>query len=370
MARAVVPGARHWPLAALVVASALWGGAIAGTKYALRGFDPVTLLSVELVAATAALWAVLVIRGYRPPPSWPVALLLGLLEPALAYLGDTFGLSLTSASDGAIISGLESALVVILAALILGEAISRAAAVAIALGLGGLLVMTSGGGHSTAAGDLCVAGGVLSASLYSVVAKRFASDGDGDALSLTTWQFTAATAVALAVATARWTASPGHLPSAVAPRYWLAAAAVGVGGFGLSFLLYNTVISAVDVGWAAIVLNLIPVFGLASSVIFLREDPARTSVIGACLIGGSVACFTVCDSRAAQTSQLTADTPAAQPDGVPNLDAPNPPAAGAEAAARSRYDSSAGPGGETASGLGAGFGLRGSRAPASPPRPR
>ena len=206
MARAVLPGARHWPLPALVVASALWGGAVAGTKYALRAFDPVTLLSVELVAATAALWAVLVIRGYRPPPSWPVAMLLGLLELALAYLGDTFGLSLTSAADGAIISGLESALVVILAALVLGEAISRAAAIAIALGLGGLVVMTSGGGHSTAAGDLCVAGGVLAASFYSVVAKRFA--GDGDALSLTTWQFTAATAVALAVATARWAACP------------------------------------------------------------------------------------------------------------------------------------------------------------------
>ena len=327
MARAVLPGARHWPLPALVAASALWGGAVAGTKYALRAFDPVTLLSVELVAATAALWAVLVIRGYRPPPSWPVAMLLGLLEPALAYLGDTFGLSLTSAADGAIISGLESALVVILAALVLGEAISRAAAIAIALSLGGLVVMTSGGGHSTAAGDLCVAGGVLAASLYSVAAKRFA--GDGDALSLTTWQFTAATAVALAVATARWAAGPGDLPAAVAPRYWLAAAAVGTGGFGLSFLIYNTVISAVDAGWAAIVLNLIPAFGLASSVIFLREDPARTSVIGACLIGGSVACFAVCDSRDSHTSQPAADGPAAQLDGAHSHDAQNlPPAAG------------------------------------------
>ena len=108
-----------------------------------------------MVAATAALWAVLVIRGYRPPPSWPVAMLLGLLEPALAYLGDTFGLSLTSAADGAIISGLESALVVILAALVLGEAMARAAAIAIALSLGGLVVMTSGGGHSTAARATC-----------------------------------------------------------------------------------------------------------------------------------------------------------------------------------------------------------------------
>jgi drug/metabolite transporter (DMT)-like permease len=99
-----VPAARHWPLAALLLASVLWGGAITGTKYALRAFDPVTLLSVELVAATAALWAVLLIRGYRPPPSWPAAVLLGLLEPALAYLGETFGLSMTSATDGAIIS--------------------------------------------------------------------------------------------------------------------------------------------------------------------------------------------------------------------------------------------------------------------------
>ncbi len=305
MARALVPGARHWPLAALVLASALWGGAVAGTKYALRAFDPVTLLSVELVAATAALWAVLLIRGYRPPPSWPIAVLLGLLEPALAYLADTFGLSLTSAADGAIISGLESALVVILAALVLGEAISRAAALAIALGLGGLVVLTSGGGHRTAAGDLCIAGGMLSAALYSVVAKRFA--GDRDALSLTTWQFTAATAMALAVATARWVASPDRLPAAVAPRYWLAASAVGVAGFGLSFLIYNKVISAVDVGWAAIVLNLIPAFGLLSSVIFLREDPTRTGTIGACLIGGSVIYFTISGSRDSETDLPPAD---------------------------------------------------------------
>jgi O-acetylserine/cysteine efflux transporter len=305
-ARVVVPGARHGPLAALVLASALWGGAIAGTKYALRAFDPVTLLSVELVAATAALWAVLLIRGYRPPPSWPVAVLLGLLEPALAYLGDTFGLSLTSAADGAIISGLESAVVVILAAFVLGEALSRAAAVAIALGLGGLVVLTSGGGRSSAAGDLCIAGGVVSASLYSVVAKRFADDRD--ALSLTTWQFTAATAVALAVAAIRWVASPGRLPVSVAPRYWLAAAAVGVAGFGLSFLIYNKVISAVDVGWAAIVLNLIPAFGLLGSVIFLGEDPTRAGTIGACLIGGSVIYFTISDRRGAQTGPSPAES--------------------------------------------------------------
>ena len=247
--RTMVPGARHWPLAALLLASVLWGGAIAGTKYALRAFDPVSLLSVEPAASTAVLWAVLLIRGYRPPPSWPAAVLLGLLEPAL---------------------------VVILAALVLGEAISRAGIVAVVACLAGLVVLTGGGGRSTAVGDLCIVGGVLSASLYSVLAKRFADDSD--ALSLTTWQFTAATAVALAVATARWAGHPDRLPIAVAPRYWLAASALGVGGFALSFLIYNKVISAVNVGWAAIVLNLIPAFGLLSSMVFLGEESTHRSV--------------------------------------------------------------------------------------------
>ena len=135
-----VPGARHWPLAALLLASVLWGGAITGTKYALRAFDPVTLLSVELAAATAALWAVLLIRGYRPPRSWLAAVLLGLLEPALAYLGETFGLSMTSATDGAVISGLESALVVMLAALVfLGEEPTRGGTIGACL-IGGSVI--------------------------------------------------------------------------------------------------------------------------------------------------------------------------------------------------------------------------------------
>jgi hypothetical protein len=49
---------------------------------------------------------------------------------------------------------------------------------------------------------------------------------------------------------------------------------------------------------------------------------------------------------------------------------PSSPADGAETAATSRYGSSGGAGSETAPELGAGFGLRGSRSAAPPPRPR
>ena len=292
------------PLLALVLAAVLWGGAVSGTKYALRGFDPMTLLSTELLAATLTLWAVLLLSGYRPPASWRVAALLGLLEPALAYLGDTVGLSHTAAVNGSIISGLESGLVIVLAAVLLGETVTRAALVAIVLALGGLVVIAGEGGRGSAIGDLCVTAGVLSASLYSVAAKRF--DDGSDALSLTTWQFSAATILSLSVAVLGWIAT-GHHPRADAdPRYWLAAVAVGAIGLAFSFLIYNKVLSSVDAGWTAIVLNLIPVFGLLSAISLLGEKLSRGSGIGALLIGASVIYFTICDQRG---SHGTVDAP-------------------------------------------------------------
>jgi O-acetylserine/cysteine efflux transporter len=298
------------PLVALVAASVLWGGAVSGTKYALGGFDPVTLLSVELLPAAAAMWIALLIRGYRPPGSWWLPALLGLLEPALAYLGATFGLSLTSAVHGAVINGLESALVVAMAAMVLRETVTLPAVLAVLVALGGLAVLAGAGpGRGTAAGDLLVAGGALSASLYTVAAKRF--DDGSDVLSRTAWQFTAAMLVSLSVTSAHWITS-GHPPLiSAAPRFWLAAALVGICGYAVSFLLFNHTIVRVDAGWAAVVLNLIPVFGLGSAVIFLGEGMTADDTIGAVLIGASVLYFALADRRGSAVADSRARRPSA-----------------------------------------------------------
>jgi O-acetylserine/cysteine efflux transporter len=306
------------PVVALVVAAGLWGAAVSGTKYALGGFDPVTLLSVELLAGAGVLWAALLARGYRRPGSWWLPALLGLLEPALAYLGDTFGLSLTSAVHGAVISGLESGLVVLLAALLLREIVTRPAILAIVVALGGLAVLAdAGAGVSTAAGDLLVAGGVLSASLYTIVAKRF--DDGSDALSLTAWQFAVATLVSLLVTITRWTAGSGARAMSAAPRFWLAAVLVGVGGFGVSFLLFNTVIVQLDAARTAVMLNLIPVFGVVSAVVFLREGMTSRDAFGAFLVGSSVLYFAIADRRntAAQAIRAEHDSARSEPSRTP-----------------------------------------------------
>lgn len=166
-----------WPLALLIAASAFWGLAVAGAKYALGGFGPVTLLAVEVVAATAALWAVLLIRGYRRLRAWWLP--VGSDARALA-------------------TGIESP------------------------------------------------------------------------------------------------------PAAVPARFWVAAV-VGVAGYGVSFLLFNLVIGKVNAGWVAVVLNLIPMFGVFSAVLLLREGVTTGEASGAALISLSVLYITIAVRREARS---------------------------------------------------------------------
>jgi O-acetylserine/cysteine efflux transporter len=291
------------PLMALMLAALLWGGAVTGTKYALGGFGPVTLLAVELTAAAAVLWVVTLVRGYRPPRRWWVPVLLGLLEPAVAYLAETAGLSMTSAVSGAVITGLESALVVTLAGLLLRERVTPAAAGAVAVAVAGLLVLAragggdGAGGHTSVTGDLLMAAGVLCAALYTITARRF-SDGS-DVASLTAWQFTVAAAVAVPAAATRLASGAEAGPAGVPARFWVAAVLVGVAGYGLSFLLFNRAIGETEAGWAAIVLNLIPVFGFLSAVALLSEPVSPGEAGGAALVGASVLYFTLAERRAA-----------------------------------------------------------------------
>jgi EamA-like transporter family len=59
------------------------------------------------------------------------------------------------------------------------------------------------------------------------------------------------------------------------------------------------VIVQVDAGRAAVALNLIPVFGVASAVIFLGEGMTVRDALGAVLIGSSVLYFAIADHREA-----------------------------------------------------------------------
>jgi O-acetylserine/cysteine efflux transporter len=305
------------PLAALIIASLFWGTAVSVTKYALRGFGPITLLAISLIAGTAMLWTVVILRGHRPAPRWRRAVLLGLFEPALAYAGDLLGLARTSAANGALLSGLESVFIVLLAAVFLGERITGRIAAAVALALAGVMALEGTGSFSGAGlGDLLVLAGVLSAAAYTIVARGMGDEFDP--LTVTAYQFAAATILVVPAATFVWATHAETVPSHVAARFWLAAVLLGVIGYAASFLLYNYAIARVRAAPASIIVNLIPVFGLASAVCWLGDSLTAGRIFGAILIGLSVTIFTAIElgevRRAARAAERdAAETPAPQP---------------------------------------------------------
>ncbi|MFE0044509.1 DMT family transporter [Streptomyces albireticuli] len=296
---------------ALVSAALFWGGSATFTKSALDAMPPLTLLVIQLASATAVLWAVLLIRGPRRPPGrkWVVRLgLLGLLEPALAYAFFTFGLTRTTASNASLLTGLESFFAIGMACLFLREKLTGRACAALVLALAGVATLEGlGSGFAPHPGDGLVLAGVVCAASYVMLAARTAEHVD--ALTMTAYQFSSGLLFTLPFAVTRWASGAESLPTDASAGAWAAAALSGVVGYAASFLLYNYAIKAVRATTAAMVLNLIPVFGVACAVVLLGERLTGAALAGAVLIVGAVVVFSTTEGDATPEEAEEAEEP-------------------------------------------------------------
>jgi drug/metabolite transporter (DMT)-like permease len=97
-------------VAMLAAAAFSWGLSTAMSKVALEQLTPVDLLGVEVGVAAVVLAALAVGKGARPGKPQPTLLLLGVLEPGLAYLLFDIGLNRTAATHAALLISTEALL--------------------------------------------------------------------------------------------------------------------------------------------------------------------------------------------------------------------------------------------------------------------
>ena len=135
------------------------------------------------------------------------------------------------------------------------------------------------------AGDALIVAGVVAAAGYSVVARRIAPGGE--AAVVTAFQLLAALTVAVLVwsgASAVGSSMFGR-PSA---SEWAAALATGLLGSAIPFLLYTFAVARLPAARTGLVLNLIPVFGVAAAVVLLGERLAASQLVGAAVVIASL----------------------------------------------------------------------------------
>ncbi len=155
---------------ALVLLVIVWGLSIPVTKLGLADFPPLTLTALRyLAAAPFFLWFAL--RGPRPSARALAAMTgLGVIGMGVGQVTQTLGVNLTAASVATVIGATIPILVVVLAAVRLGQRIHAVHVVGLVVALGGVGVVATGGDLAAlaGAGDSLVGGGLVLLSAVSV----------------------------------------------------------------------------------------------------------------------------------------------------------------------------------------------------------
>jgi len=272
----------------MMLLAVLWGLSIPITKLGLDSMPPVTFTALRFAFAVPFLFLFAIGRHRIPLPALPKVAALGLIGIGVGNVSQSFGVAGASASVSTIVSATIPVFIVVLAALRLGQSVSRLQQFGLAAAFAGVALVAFG--QDEAAGNLAqttltgVALVLLSAvtiAFYYVwsveLAERFGT------VTVVIWS-TLAGSLALLPFTA-WevaTTSFSVTPIAIGAAVYLGLL-VSAAGLFLWLWLLRTVPARV----AASVQFLQPVFGIAASGVMFgdRMGPLFVAGVGLVLIG-------------------------------------------------------------------------------------
>src|SRR3546814_7392910 len=135
---------------ALLLLALIWGLSIPVTKLGLVSMPPMTLTALRFAIAVPFLFLIALGRHRMPLRAAPKVAALGLLGIGIGQVSQTFGIAGTSASVGTIISAAIPVLIVLFAALRLGQAVTRVQQLGLSAAFGGIALVAFGSGEEAA----------------------------------------------------------------------------------------------------------------------------------------------------------------------------------------------------------------------------
>lgn len=260
----------------LLLTTLVWGLNLPVLKWLTGHFDSVLLSGLRMLAAVVSLACLLPGRALvarLQPAQWRQLLLCALLMVYLNQWLFAEGMRRSSATNGALITALHPLLAALLALVLLRERLGGRRLLGVLIGLAGvalaILNRPSAQLAGSGVGDLMVLGGVLLFAIGAVVAQRLLVQVDAVVVSLI---IHAAGAACLLVHTAIAALWNGEAPRAVEAGWlWVAVLLSGALSTGMGNLMWNRAIAAIGMARASMWLYWVPIFGIASAVVFLGE---------------------------------------------------------------------------------------------------
>lgn len=297
---------RHRALLILAGANCLWAGAYVAGKVVLATWPFPSLNMLRFTIAAAVLAPYLWSRRRLLPRNRSDRLRLGAMC-ALGFIGNKlfeyWGLSLTSATDTALLIAAEALFTVVLSVLLLKEKVKPLEAAGLLVGALGVYLVVVGGlrlptgfGGGQALGNLLIVASLLLEAMFTVVGKTVVERYPA---------FLVTSAIVVGSLFAWW---PAGL-AALAVRGWpgltwqmaLAAVYLGVFTTAIGYWAWFYGLQRVMPGAMAPLLFIQPVVGTALAVWIRGERPGLVTLVGGSLVLAGVS-LVVTRRQAAATS--------------------------------------------------------------------
>lgn len=274
-----------------LLAALCWGMALVMSKGVLESFPPILLLLIQLASSSVFIWGVVIFKKIDIPDICELKRVsaLGLLEPFLTYILVLIGLTYTSATDAVLLHSLECIFIVILAAFLYKEKVSRSfifLSLVILFGLyfsvGGDLKNLMG---NNILGSCLIVVGMFTASVYVVLTSR--SIATADAIIIVAYQQMVALVATAIVFAGEYTFTDYRLST---PSIGIVALAIvsGIFQYALAFTFYLVALKHISTGLAGMFLNFVPIFGILGAHLFLGEKMENIQIVGSVITIGAL----------------------------------------------------------------------------------
>lgn len=271
----------------LIAVMIIWGSSFAVTKDSVNNVPPVFFALLRMSVASLILLIVAQVRGgiskIKRPVPWKIIFLMGLTGTCLYYICFNTALVYTTASTGALIQSFIPVVTVILAFIFLKEPLSVKRLIGIGISIAGVLFIIfmaapAGKAKNPFLGNLLILASVFIWATYTILAKRVSHI---DPIMVTAYSITVGTLLLIPVVLIELSGKP--FPK-LSGRTWLSAIYLGAISSSIGLLLYNRSLKHLKAGETASFLNLMPVIGVITAVIFLGEHINLWQVVGGALV--------------------------------------------------------------------------------------
>lgn len=232
--------------------------------------------------------ALLLVLAIRRKPIWPQARLarwilpLGMVATTLTF-GTMFASpAYTGAGIASVLGNIQPLLIVVLAALFLGERINLNKALTLCSGLAGVIVLALPAWRETTGSSLfgiaLALGASAGAAVASVTMKRLRAGVD--LMALTGWQLVVGGLVLLGLSAV----SESETSVSWNGTFVVLLLVLALAGTALSTWLWFWLLERAEVGRLSLYLFLVPVFGLLTAMVTTGERLSMVQTVGVALI--------------------------------------------------------------------------------------